>query len=315
MNHQMAWRQKQSQLFNYLNLKAHAKLQHVAASAKGDLSPRKQRIAAQQRKWREELRVEKETHGAGTVSGGTTTLSLHSTERAVLLPSERVPIHHHVHHVHQGHSQAHISTLDSHDSSDEGIDSQGRPLPFKFCPGYMRNLKLQSFLKEVQLQQDVIELHDGRRVEEPRLTGWQSDIGATFEYSGKIMRPSGPLSPEIRKVRDQLIDLTGVKFDSVLINYYKDGRCGMRFHSDPLYGCWTSSTAVVSIGQARRFVFRETHNVQSRWEYTVKTGDVVFMFGDCQDRLQHCIKVEREDKGALEMGPRMSLVFKQRALL
>jgi hypothetical protein len=52
----------------------------------------------------------------------------------------------------------------------------------------------------------------------------------------------------------------------------------------------------------------------TRWEYTVKTGDVVFMYGDCQDRLQHCIKVEREDKGALEMGPRMSLVFKQRVI-
>ena len=36
------------------------------------------------------------------------------------------------------------------------------------------------------------------------------------------------------------------------------------------------------------------------------------MFGDCQERMQHCIKVEREDRGAAEMGVRMSLVFKQR---
>ena len=33
---------------------------------------------------------------------------------------------------------------------------------------------------------------------------------------------------------------------------------------------------------------------------------------DCQDRLQHSIKVERQDRGAAELGPRMSLVFKQR---
>jgi|LauGreStaDraftv2_3_1035109.scaffolds.fasta_scaffold79762_1 hypothetical protein len=49
-----------------------------------------------------------------------------------------------------------------------------------------------------------------------------------------------------------------------------------------------------------------------RWEFLVGNGDVVFMFGDCQDRMQHCIKVEREDRGAAEMGARMSLVFKQR---
>ena len=36
------------------------------------------------------------------------------------------------------------------------------------------------------------------------------------------------------------------------------------------------------------------------------------MFGNCQDRMQHCIKVEREDRGAAELGARMSLVFKQR---
>ena len=36
------------------------------------------------------------------------------------------------------------------------------------------------------------------------------------------------------------------------------------------------------------------------------------MFGDCQERMQHCVKVEREDRGAAEMGARMSLVFKQR---
>ena len=49
-----------------------------------------------------------------------------------------------------------------------------------------------------------------------------------------------------------------------------------------------------------------------RWEFLVNNGDVVFMFGDCQDRMQHCIKVEREDRGAAELGARMSLVFKQR---
>jgi alkylated DNA repair dioxygenase AlkB len=89
----------------------------------------------------------------------------------------------------------------------------------------------------------------------------------------------------------------------------------MRFHSDPCYGCWTDEAAVVSIGQTRRFTFREASDFSSRWEYAVSNGDVVYMTDDCQQRLQHSVKVERdrEDRRAAEMGPRMSLVFKQRA--
>lgn len=46
-----------------------------------------------------------------------------------------------------------------------------------------------------------------------------------------------------------------------------------------------------------------------RWSYRVRNGDVVHMYGDCQDRLQHCVRVER---AAEDAGPRMSLVFKER---
>lgn len=50
-----------------------------------------------------------------------------------------------------------------------------------------------------------------------------------------------------------------------------------------------------------------THSI--RWAYKVSNGDVVEMFGDCQERLQHAVKVERRAEDA---GPRISLVFKER---
>ena len=67
------------------------------------------------------------------------------------------------------------------------------------------------------------------------------------------------------QVRDALVEATGVHFDSVLINLYGDGRCGMRYHADPLYGCWSPNAAVVSIGQTRKFIFRETEDFAARW--------------------------------------------------
>lgn len=166
-------------------------------------------------------------------------------------------------------------------------------------------------MPEVALQRDTIYLDNGTRaVPEARLTAWQSDIGATFRYSGKEMEaPPGGMTPRVAAVRDALQQLLGERFDSVLINYYEDGKCGMRYHVDPLYGCWTPNTAVVSVGATRQFIFREEADHSVRWCYRVRSGDVVFMSGDCQERLQHCVKVEAE---AADAGPRMSLVFKQR---
>lgn len=184
-------------------------------------------------------------------------------------------------------------------------------VPFSVVPRFLPQINLQDFMSEVELRRDTIYLDDGKRaVEESRLTGWQSDIGATFRYSGKEMQPQpGGLSHNVRKVRDALYRLTGVQYDSVLINYYADGKCGMRYHVDPLYGRWTPDTAVVSLGDTRTFIFRAIEDHDVRWSYRVRNGDVVHMYGDCQDRLQHCVRVER---AAEDAGPRMSLVFKER---
>lgn len=65
-------------------------------------------------------------------------------------------------------------------------------------------------------------------------------------------------------MRDELQRLTGVWYDSVLINYYGDGKCGMRYHVDPLYGVWSPESAVVSIGDTRTFIFREISDYNSR---------------------------------------------------
>jgi alkylated DNA repair dioxygenase AlkB len=56
------------------------------------------------------------------------------------------------------------------------------------------------------------------------------------------------------------------------------------------------------------FIMRESADHSRRHSFWVKPSDCVIMFGDCQDRFQHCIRVERDAEDA---GPRMSMVFKQ----
>lgn len=76
-------------------------------------------------------------------------------------------------------------------------------VPFRVLPHQMPQLSLAAFRAEVELRQDSITLRDSdgeRVVPESRLTAWQSDIGATFKYSGKVM--TGPrLTPNVAKAR------------------------------------------------------------------------------------------------------------------
>jgi hypothetical protein len=74
--------------------------------------------------------------------------------------------------------------------------------PFRVYPGLFPSLQLDLLMEEVELRQDFIYLEGGtRQVPEARLTGWQSDIGATFCYSGKEMQPQGRLTPLVAQVR------------------------------------------------------------------------------------------------------------------
>jgi hypothetical protein len=76
----------------------------------------------------------------------------------------------------------------------------------------------QELQGEVALRRDTIYLEGGARaVEESRLTGWQSDIGATFCYSGKDMAPQpGGLSPAVRKVSTAPGPTHGCRRDAIL---------------------------------------------------------------------------------------------------
>lgn len=49
--------------------------------------------------------------------------------------------------------------------------------------------------------------------------------------------------------------------------------------------------------------------LRCRISYVVRSGDVTHMHGDCQERFQHSIKVERDAADATE---RVSLVYKKR---
>ena len=71
----------------------------------------------------------------------------------------------------------------------------------------------------------------GKRHLQPRLTAWYGDPGRSYTYSGTLLHPL-PWTSLLLALRREVERLSNFKFNSVLLNRYRDGNDRMGFHSD-----------------------------------------------------------------------------------
>lgn len=139
----------------------------------------------------------------------------------------------------------------------------------------------------------------------PRLVAWYADPGVVYTYSG-ITHTSSPWTPELLEIRARIEQATEAGFNSVLLNFYRDGRDSMGFHADdePELG-QNPVIASVSLGVARRFVLKHNRTVEKH-EIVLEHGSLLVMGGTCQHFWKHAIP-----KTAKVVGPRINLTFRQ----
>ena len=89
---------------------------------------------------------------------------------------------------------------------------------------------LAALRAEVPWRQEAIRLY-GRQHPLPRLTCWMADPGCGYCYSG-LANAIEPWSPAAAALRNTLAQLTGWRFNSLLLNRYRDGRDAMGWHAD-----------------------------------------------------------------------------------
>ncbi|UYB51715.1 alpha-ketoglutarate-dependent dioxygenase AlkB [Xanthomonas sp. AM6] len=146
----------------------------------------------------------------------------------------------------------------------------------------------------------------GRLVDSPRLSCWIGDPEASYRYSGTRFAPH-PWPPALRPLRDRLAAETGVPFNSVLANRYRDGRDAMGWHSDdekelgprPLI-------ASLSLGATRRFVLRHRSEPALRQALELSTGGLLLMGGETQRLYRHALP-----RTAKPVGERINLTFRR----
>jgi alkylated DNA repair dioxygenase AlkB len=160
---------------------------------------------------------------------------------------------------------------------------------------------MRRLLQETSWREETVVVY-GKRHLQPRLTAWHGD--AAYTYSGLRLEPL-PFSPLLQAIRTAVEQATGHRFNSVLLNYYRNERDSMGMHSDdePELG---PEPAIVSLsfGAARTFILR--HKASKRTvRVSLEDGSLLLMAGKLQQNWLHGI-----NKLTRPTGPRLNLTFR-----
>ena len=113
---------------------------------------------------------------------------------------------------------------------------------------------LITLINETPWRQEELSLWGNAR-RQPRLIAWYGDQNHTYSYSGITLQPIKwtPVLNEVRTRVEQALPMH--HFNSVLLNYYRNGRDSMGFHSDNERELGLRPTiASISLGETRTFV-------------------------------------------------------------
>lgn len=165
---------------------------------------------------------------------------------------------------------------------------------------------LDALIKKVEWVQNTIRFY-GKESPVPRLEAWYGDPGKSYAYSGIRMDPN-PWIDELLEIKKAIEPIAGTRFNSVLINYYRDGQDRVAWHSDdekelgqnPVIGS-------VSLGAERKFKLRHKNYRKNgnQAEIILVHGSLLVMKGPTQHFWKHEIP-----RTARPVGKRINLTFR-----
>ncbi len=174
-----------------------------------------------------------------------------------------------------------------------------------FALGRERDEILQRLIANTKWRQDTIVVW-GRTYQQPRLVAWYGDRGIDYTYSGITLSPM-PWTELLLDIRKRVESVTQVSYNSVLLNYYRDNRDSMGFHSDdePELG-EKPVIASVSLGEERTLVLKHKVNKLAKpVSLRLASGSLLLMKGETQRWWKHGIAKETRRCGA-----RVNLTFR-----
>lgn len=156
-------------------------------------------------------------------------------------------------------------------------------------------------LEDTPWKEYQMEIYD-KTVTVPRRVAWYED------KDNPGAEPDGPdWTPALLEIRRKVETSLGLRFNSVLLNLYRDGKDGVSWHSDREHTIGKDPViASVTFGETR--MFRLRHKVRKevpKVEIPLRHGSLLLMAGTTNSYWQHEVP-----KTARRVLPRINLTFR-----
>ncbi len=145
----------------------------------------------------------------------------------------------------------------------------------------------------------------GKQVYVPRQQVAYGEEGTTYTFSG-ITVPAKKWLPILSYNRKEVEYFTGLKFNFVLVNRYKDGEDHISFHSDKEADLGlTPSIASISFGAERDFLLKHNGDVNAKITIKLESGSLFLMKHPTNANWKHALPKRTKIK-----TPRINLTFR-----
>jgi alkylated DNA repair dioxygenase AlkB len=164
------------------------------------------------------------------------------------------------------------------------------------CPGYLSSTAATELYLNLRDRIEWDERISARKT---------ACFGLPYNYSG-LTYAVQPMHPLLQPLCSQLAQTLGFEPNSCLINFYKDGRDKMGFHSDEIDNLEAGTQIIIiSLGTERKLSFRSKVDYSQRLQYLLPHGSLMYMSQKTQEFWSHAIK------RANVLDGRISLTFRR----
>lgn len=176
-----------------------------------------------------------------------------------------------------------------------------------YIPNFYKRDKADLFfsdlLNNIVWEQQSMNMY-GREVSFPRLTTWYGDVDKPYSFSGITLTPH-PWNETLKTIKDDIEPLAGSKFNSVLLNRYRNGNDSISWHTDAEKELGKNPViASVNFGQERVFQLKHIETGE-RIDINLQHGSLFIMLGELQHYWKHQVP-----KSKKEMRERINLTFR-----
>jgi alkylated DNA repair dioxygenase AlkB len=175
------------------------------------------------------------------------------------------------------------------------------------CECFFNTAKSDEYFKalneNVVWKQEKAKLY-GKFIDLPRLTAWYGEEGKSYTYSGITVNPE-PWTPTLMEIKKAVEAVSGLEFNSVLLNKYRNERDSVAWHSDdePELG---KNPVIGSVSFGDTCMFKFKHKITGlRKAIALPHGSYLMMKGATQHHWLHQIA-----KQAVSRGARINLTFR-----